>query len=84
MWLFPVMIGIKKLNILNSNDLISCIENLNTYYKKESKNENIFPKKGYTDITTIIDKIKLKGDFYLGMFPKYEWIDHLLDNLHNK
>ena len=69
---------ITKLHIHNENDLISCIEKLNIYYKKASKNENIFPMKGSVDINSIIDKIKSKGDFYLGMFPKYEWIDHLV------
>ena len=75
---------IKKLHIHNENELISCIEKLNTHYKNKSKNEEIFPKKGYADITSIINKVQSKGDFYLGMFPKFEWIDHLLDKSYNK
>ena len=73
-----------KLHIHNENDLISCIEKLNIYYKNKSKNEEIFPKKGYADITSILNKVQSKGDFYLGMFPKFEWIDHLLDESYYK
>ena len=72
----------EKEEILNSIDKI--IEDQNKIYETQSPQD--FPIKGSAANYKILEKVKKKGGFYLGMYPynssgednMYEWVNHIL------
>jgi hypothetical protein len=67
---------VDSLDISDSKQLISLIENINTYYS--NREIKYFPKIGKTDTQNIFKRAKNKGGLFIGLFPDYSWIDEMI------
>ena len=75
---------VEKLNVKTDKELIEIIDKQNEIYETQSPQD--FPIKGSAANYKILEKVKKKGGFYLGMYPynssgednMYEWVNHIL------
>ena len=51
------------------------LEKLNTFYSEQPS--QFFPQKGQVNLEKILLKVQDKGGLYFGLFPKFEWIEHI-------
>ena len=67
---------ISDIDIIDSStDFTFILEKVNNFYSLQPM--SFFPQKGHVKFDTIINKVKKKGGLYLGLFPKFEWIEHI-------
>lgn len=67
---------IDQLDIIDSGtDFTFVLEKLNTFYSEQPS--QFFPQKGQVNFDKILLKVQDKGGLFFGLFPKFEWIEHI-------